>query len=258
MKAPFVKILSLFLLVVLSACEVKIPDGVIVPDKMADLLYDYHLAQAVTAEENPLSYKKKLHINYVFAKHGLTKEEFDSSLVWYTRYPKQLAKVYAGLEKVVLAEMEEMGVGTVADDAFNTLMATADTVNLWREARVKLLSSTAMANRILFEYKADTTYVKGDSISFSFVARHLSAGKDSVDYDAQAALVVEYGDATSSVAGVRVTADGNYAVAVERNFGSEIKSLRGFLYYSDNDSLAAPKLLVCDIAVKRIHPLPEK
>ncbi len=258
MKTPFVKILFVFFAVVLSACQIKTPDWVIPSDKMADILYDYHLAQAVTTDEGPLSYKKKLHINYVFDKHGYTKEMFDSSLVWYTRYPKQLVKIYSGLENKLLVEMEKMGVGSVADDSFNTLMATADTVNLWRDARVKLLSSTAMTNRMVFEYKADSTYVKGDSITFSFTARHLSAGKDSVDYNAQAALLVEYGDATSSVAGVRVTADGSYAVSVERNFNSDIKSFSGFLYYSDNDSLAAPKLLVGDIAVKRIHPLPEE
>lgn len=257
MKAFSAKILFLFLCLLLAACQVEIPEGVIKPDKMEDLLYDYHLAQAITAEETSMSYKKKLHINYVFAKHGVTKEELDSSLVWYTRYPKQLSKVYAALENRIMAEMENMGVTTAEDDAFNTMMATADTVNLWRAPRVKLLSSTALSNRLAFEYKADSTYVKGDSIVLSFAARHLVAADDSVAFNAHAALVVEYADETSAVAGVKVGVDGPYAVAVERNPNSVIKALHGFVYYSDEDSTGFPKLLVSDIAVKRIHPLPE-
>ena len=64
MKAFSAKILFLFLCLLLAACQVEIPEGVIKPDKMEDLLYDYHLAQAITAEETSMSYKKKLHINY--------------------------------------------------------------------------------------------------------------------------------------------------------------------------------------------------
>lgn len=257
MKVLPVRILFLFLCLILASCQVEIPEGVIKPDKMEDLLYDYHLAQAITAEETSLSYKKKMHINYVFAKHGVTKEELDSSLVWYTRYPKQLSKVYAALENRIMAEMENMGVTTAEDDAFNTMMATADTVNLWRAPRVKLLSSTALSNKLTFEYKADSTYVKGDSVVLSFAARHLAAADDTVAYNAHAALVVEYADETSAVAGVKVEADAPYAVAVERNPNSVIKALHGFVYYSDDDSTGIPQLLVSDIAVKRIHPLPE-
>lgn len=255
MRAPFVKILFIFLSILCVACEVGRPDGVIAPDKMEALLYDYHLAQAITAEEVSTSFKKKLHINYVFEKHGVTKEELDSSLVWYTRYPKQLSRIYASLERKLVAEMENMGVVTAADDAFNQLMASADTVNLWRETKVKLLSSVALSNKLMFAYKADTTYVKGDSLSFSFTVKHLPAGLDSVEYNAHAAIVVEYNDETTAANGVDISGDGAYAVAVNRNFASGVKALHGFLYYSDNDSLCMPRLLVSNIAVKRVHPV---
>lgn len=255
MRVPSVRVLFLFLSILCVACEVGVPKGVIAPDRMEAFLYDYHLAQAVTADELSSSYKKKLHVNYVFDKHGLTKEELDSSLVWYTRYPKQLSRIYANLEKKLIAEMETMGVVTASDDAFNLLMASADTVNLWREAKVKLLSSVALSNKLTFKYKADSTYVKGDSISFSFTAKHLNAGIDSVAYKAHAALVVEYDDNSSATCGVNISRDGAYAVSVERNYVCGIKSLHGFLYYTDNDSLCMPQLLVGDIAVKRIHPL---
>lgn len=254
MKSLLAKILFVLCVAMCVGCKVERPDDVIAPEKMESLLYDYHLAQAVTEDEMPSSYKKKMHINYVFEKHGVTKEAFDSSLVWYTRYPKHLVRIYSNLEERLDDEMEKMGVITADDDAFLAQMAGADMVNLWRGSQVKLLSSMALCNRLNFEYKADDTYVQGDSISFSFSAKHLASGLDSVKFNAHAALVVEYADASTAVNGTDVTDDGAYVVAVERNFGSKITALHGFLFYSDDDSLSRPKLLLGDIAVMRVHP----
>ena len=66
---------------------------VIHPDKMEDILYDYHLTTAMSGnisyDEN---YKKEALRNYVYRKHHVTKAEFDSSMVWYTRHTENLAK----------------------------------------------------------------------------------------------------------------------------------------------------------------------
>ncbi len=254
MKCLFVKIVFFLFAVALVGCKVERPEGVIAPEKMEALLYDYHLAQAVTSDEVMTSYKKKMHINYVFDKHGVTKEAFDSSLVWYMRYPKHILRIYSDIEKKLLAEMETMGVVTAEEDAFNEQMNNAAEVNLWRGAKVKLLSSMALCNRLHFNYEADNTYKAGDSISLSFNVKFLPGGVDSVAYNAHAALVVEYDDATVATSGSAIDADGVYSIAVERNYNAGIKALNGFLFYTDDDSLTRPKLLVSDIAVMRVHP----
>ena len=70
----------------LAGCGKQIPKDVIHPDKMEDILYDYHLTTAMSGnisyDEN---YKKEALRNYVYRKHHVTKAEFDSSMVWYTR-----------------------------------------------------------------------------------------------------------------------------------------------------------------------------
>lgn len=259
MRYFIVKALLLLVTVSFAACSVKMPEGVIKPAEMEDLLYDYHLAQVITNDYSKNSYEKKLHINYVFEKHGTTKEQFDSSLVWYTRYPKRMVRIYSNLEKRLTAELEAMGdADELLADIRNAEMMLRDTVNLWSGTNVKLLSSSPLVNRVTFAFSADTTYVAGDSLVLSFSARFIPNGSDSLRYHAHAALVVEYLDKSIGSAGVQLQKNGDYSVGVARDFNRRIGSVRGFVYYSDNDTLCASKLLLGDIAVKRIHPLKEE
>lgn len=119
---------------------------------------------------------------------------------------------------------------------------------------MRLLSASPLNNRIAFNFTADTTYVKGDSIRFAFTAKHLRGDMEGLRHFTHAALVVEYGDDSSASTGVTLAGDSTYLLAVERNYDADIKSLHGFVYYSDNDTLCASKLLLGDISLKRIHP----
>ncbi len=258
MKRFFVKALFFLLLPLFVACKVEIPDWVIKPSKMEDFIYDYHLVQVMTSDQMATSYEKKLQMKYVFEKHGITKEQFDSSMVWYTRYPKRLVKIYANLEERTKQELESMGDGAAAvEDIMRNEKMLADTVDLWNTSRVRLLSSSPLNNRITFNFASDTTYVKGDSILFSFTAKHLRGDMEALSHSAHAALVVEYDDDSFSTSGVSLVADSTFSLAVERNYASDIKSLHGFVYYSDNDTLCTSKLLLGNITVKRIHPVEE-
>ena len=258
MMRKVAKFVVLFVSALLAGCAVEIPEHVIEPDKMENVLYDYHLAQVLTSEMSSASYEKKLHASYVFKKHGITKEQFDSSLVWYTRYPKQMVRIYSNLEKRITAEIE------ATSDGYNVIAGMvaseemmADTVDLWNKRSVSLLSSSALTNRVEFNYKADTTFVRGDSLVFSFTARFLPDA-DSVVQGAHVALVVQYGDKSSRSNGMPLKGDGAYCIDVQRDFKRNIEAVHGFVYYSDNDSLHLSKLLLGDIAVRRIHPLKEE
>ena len=91
MKCGVAKYLLLLFLVVLTGCNKKIPRDIIQPSEMKELLYDYHLANVMSNEVGGnKDYEQKLYALYMFDKHGVTKEKFDSSMVWYTRNPKHL------------------------------------------------------------------------------------------------------------------------------------------------------------------------
>ena len=82
------------------SCGKKVPEDIIQPQAMENLLYDYHLATTMSADlpydEN---YKKQAYLAYVFQKHGVTEAEFDSSMVWYSRHSDEMNTIYQNLQK---------------------------------------------------------------------------------------------------------------------------------------------------------------
>ena len=94
-----IKILSVLFLLAIVACEVKRPEYILPPERMEAFLYDYHLVQSMSGEYSSSSNKEKLFYDYVFKKHGITKEQFDTAMIWYNRYPKHLQGIYESLEK---------------------------------------------------------------------------------------------------------------------------------------------------------------
>ena len=68
-------------LVLLAACSPKVPKEYIQPDDMEDLIYDYHVAQGIAAQqEGNQDYNRRLTFELVLKKHGLTQQEWDKKL----------------------------------------------------------------------------------------------------------------------------------------------------------------------------------
>ena len=252
-------LLVLLIATLFVSCEVKMPEDVIPQGKMEALLYDYHLAQSMSSEYTSGDYKEKLFFSYMFARHGVTQEQFDRSMAWYNRYPKHLQRIYANLEKRVEAEVDKMSMnGGVMEAGVNLEAAylAADTAELWTGSRNRMLSCTALDSYVSFGFDVpdDSTFVAGDSIVFTFNAMFVSGGLQDVSQMAHAALSFEYEDATVGGKGIFVAGNGEYMVALVRNPDSRLKSVAGYVYYYDTDTTAVAKLLLNDISLTRIHP----
>lgn len=76
------------------------PDGVLNQRDMKDFLTDLHLLDAVL-DEKPLANERErvYYYNALLQKHSITKAEFDSSLVYYTKNPKLFERIYSGVVK---------------------------------------------------------------------------------------------------------------------------------------------------------------
>lgn len=245
--------------IVFASCEVKHPEGVIPPERMETLLYDYHLIQAMSGDADN-EYKRKLYAEYFFDKNGITKDDFDSSMIWYTRNPKHLYSIYESLEKRLAGEVamlsdEKDAVGMLPADEVTAMQG--DTVDLWRGMRVDLLSATPLKNRVVFSHDADSTYRVGDSIVFAADLLFIAPVKRNMVQEGYMALVAEYADSSFVATGRALSAAGRHIMELPRNYDSEIKTVRGYIYYTDNDSLAEGRLLVGGLSLKRIHPAAE-
>ena len=162
---------TLFLLLaamLLVACKPTIPGKYIQPDDLEDILYDYHIADGVSAVMGQHDDTLQMNIfkKSVLAKHGYTEQQFDSSMAYYIRHAELMHKIYESLEKRIESEADAMGVAS-SDFNVGSLSASGDTTNIWPGERTMILSQQPAFNLYAFELKADTSYHAGDRFIFS-------------------------------------------------------------------------------------------
>lgn len=261
MRSGAVRIVLFLFSLILFSCKVEVPENVLSPEKMESLLYDYHLTASMATMHASSSYKEKLMYSYVYEKHGITKEYFDSSLVWYNRYPKYIKDIYSNLESRLQQEVDVLLSVKVLDyEGVNLSVAdlSTDVAELWTGHPVKLLLATPLSNKIQFRFDTpkDTSFVIGDSLSFSFNARFLPVeGQGAKRQEAYAAVIMEYDDETFQTAGVSVRESGNYILTAPREREGRLRSMSGYVYYYDNDTALESGLLLSGLSLKRIHPI---
>ena len=251
-------ILSLICLFALLSCEVRMPDYVISPQKMETFLYDYHLIQSMTNQYSSDDYREKLYYSYVFKKHNIEKAQFDSSMQWYNRYPKHLRRIYESLEARLGNEVDRLDAAKkllVEGVSLEGASLAKDSVDLWTSSGLKIISSTPLHNRLAFSFDApdDSSFVKNDSLSFSFRALFVPKEYKALEQSAYASVRVDYADGDVVTNAVRVDSTGFYNLSVSRNPNSKLKSMSGFVYYTDNDTTAESLLLLGGISLVRMH-----
>jgi hypothetical protein len=92
--------------VLLSSCGLR-PYGVLSQDEMVDILLEIHVVDAaiLVLDSRSKQIEKQEYYNQVFAKYGLTKEQFDKSLEWYSSRPDVMFAIYEEV-KIEAAELQ--------------------------------------------------------------------------------------------------------------------------------------------------------
>lgn len=255
------KILLFLLLTFIVSCKVEVPQWVLPPEKMEAVLYDYHLAQSMMTTLASVDYKEKLMYTYIYDKHGVSKQVFDSSLVWYNRYPKHIERIYANIEMRLNDEIDALANAKVAmEDGvdLDKVDFSSPIVELWTSHPVKMLSATPLGNRLHFAFDVpkDSSFIAGDSLVFSFKALFLPAGNDSVRPKAYASIALEYENGFCYVVGVDVDTAGHYFMSAPRDTVNRMKSMAGQIFYFDNDAAHESKSVFSELSVKRLRAVP--
>ena len=97
----YFNLLLLFTLLYLTACnkskKIKVPEGIIVPDSMVQVLTDVHIAEAsaqmglIPPGKDSLS---KEAFDALYKKHHITEMDYHTSLNYYLAHPSILDSVY--------------------------------------------------------------------------------------------------------------------------------------------------------------------
>jgi len=243
-------------LLMLVSCKPTVPKQFIQPDDMEDLLYDYHLAQSMSMNEGgspeQRDYTDMLYFYAVLEKHGISRADFDSSLIYYYTRAEYLHDIYRNVAKRLSEEALNMGASEGEVNRFMSLSSTGDTANVWLGDLSAVLLPYAPYNRFDFTQKADTSYRKGDVFMMTFSSDFFY---QSGIKNATACLSVRYdNDSLVSVAiPLSVTGQNNLRLPEAPNLTA--KDLSGFIYFGqgDDNSTTLKMLYVKDIRLIRFH-----
>ncbi|MBR3895487.1 MAG: DUF4296 domain-containing protein [Bacteroidaceae bacterium] len=255
-------------IVCLSACTVEIPSYVIQPQEMEDLLYDYHLMQAMAGDlKSSEGYKRKQYEQYVFDKHHVTEAEFDTSLTWYMRHTKELEAIYKNLNDRFSTTKEKLAAHIPPYERTNRITKAGDTVNVWDDFRMARLTVSPLTNKLNFVLPTDSNYHKRDAFEWKLNAHFLG---DTALTRAIMGLTLIYDKDTVGSSCV-INQTGSYSLSLTNDSNYQLKEIHGHVYYYNRDKerlgeasatmdslpefsvLPVADLILSDIAIMRYH-----
>ena len=251
---------SLLLIVALSllSCD-RTPRGVMSINDMANLIVDLQLADAYIETHNDdfQGDSSKLVVRQsIFKKHGITQQDYDSSLVWYAHNMEDYTKAYdkaVGKLKERYDKLDKNGKG--GNDMPGELMAgptgepthdavpqhgpkgkelkhlkrlnadtKADSVDLWRGRRNYTLTQGVQRGFITFDLAPDAHKQPGDRYQFAY--KLLRGGNEF-----KVCLSVDYTDGATSQITRSTNSDGWVAVDVQSDSARQVRRVYGYVSY---------------------------
>lgn len=136
-------------------------------ERMTELLYDLHLAQAIlqTTPSDSVAYYQTLYQQAILDKYGLDEKGLKENVLYYISHAKTLSKMYNTLNQRMQADC-----GMGGGEAFYS--STGDTVNIWK-APSQLLMVAGGANSYAYTISTDTLVAPGDNLELRLMASHI-------------------------------------------------------------------------------------
>lgn len=155
------KIATLICAALLVACS-DVPSYVIKPDKMAALMADIRIADAVISvqhtEYNTSESQLALR-NAVLERHGVTSEQFDTSLIWYGKNMPVYQEVTKQTIDILEKRLKQVS-ATVAGEA--AMSVSGDSVDIWDASKFFIFTNRSPSNYITFSFDTDPNWMPGD------------------------------------------------------------------------------------------------
>lgn len=179
MRKATIYIICVFLGMLMGASCIDRPDYVLDEDRMVDLLVDVHKAEGLMEMQLDhgidQDYQKSV-MAAVFVEHGTSREQYDSSLMWYASHLKLLIRVYSHVEERLLEEHDRWS--TLATDSRDFVTSDpGDSIELWTMRDFLVLDRHRSLNRRFWELESDSNFHKGDTLRWSFDVNHLIDGQ---------------------------------------------------------------------------------
>lgn len=235
----------------LASCQVKRPKEVLTDAKMESVLYDYHIAKAMGDEvPHNESYKRVLYIESVFKKHGITQADFDTSMVWFSRNPDALTKIYERVNVRLKAERDGINHLIALRDNKPKESQPGDSIDVWIWQRIYQLTGMPLDNKITFTLPSDTNFHDRDTLRWSARFRFQGEAPDSVHAPLMA-MQIQYENDSIISSVLKVEKAGSDTICLAADTLGKIKEIRGFIYYPMRET--PQPLLIDHVSLMRYH-----
>jgi hypothetical protein len=247
---------SLPLLIVLmlaAACKPTVPSQYIQPDDMEDMLYDYHLAEAMARSEygEGVDKKRNIYFQSLLKKYDVSEADFDSSLVYYYSHLDRLREIYGHVNERLTEESDRVGAALGELNQYAQHTVSGDTANIWTGVTDLLLIPRPGNNRFQFTIKADSTFLAGDSFMFQFMTQCIW---QSGPQNAIALLSARFANDSIVQNYSPVSSAGGTQVRINGIDDIPLKELRGFIYLPNDDASQNRRLMfISQLQLVRFH-----
>lgn len=230
------------------SCKPSVPSTFISPGDMEDLLYDYHMADAMAEQakgnyaENVVAYRTA-----VLKKYGVTQEKFDTSMVYYMRHADQLHTIYEHVAQRLQDKAQELGSSVGTAGAFT---ANGDTTDIWRESNSVVLIPNEPCNLYSFSIKADSAFHKGDTFFLNFQSDFIyqDGARDGV-----VVLSLVYRNDSIAQRVMHFSSSSKYDLSIDDPNSLGIKEVKGFFLLARNNDMNSSMTTLKMACVSHIH-----
>ena len=220
------------------------------PGKMEDVLYDYHLAHSMGGlSGDSVEFRRMVYVEAVFQKYKISRAEFDTSLVWYSRHTGQLYNIYKNIEERLGKEANLLGAQTNVATTYSQLSNKGDTANVWSGRNFYCLTTKDANNLMSFNIKADTSYYPKDRLLWHFRSHFVY---QSGHRDAIVSLSVRYDNDSVGTVTQHLYSDNDFSITLDLT-DRKIKRVYGFVYHNAPWTKEEKILLLTDLSLVRFH-----
>lgn len=254
MRRGLVYMAQVVVVLSLTACKPTVPKEYIQPDDMEDLLYDYHVAQGIHTEQGgDDAYNKNLYFEAILKKHGVTRADFDSSLVYYYTRADRFSEIYKRVQDRLADEALSLGASSGEVERFTSQSLSGDTTDVWEGNRHLMLMGNRPYHLYQFYQKADSSYHAGDSFLMTFNNTLLApnGSRQTVVY-----LAVTYQNDSTITQNTTFSSTGTTTLTIPV-CESSVKDIRGYIamgFRHETDEQKEPAVMLLDhVRLIRLH-----
>lgn len=228
----------------LASCS-KVPRGVIGVEEMARLMADIHTGESMMEAQRREfmgdSMRKVLRQS-IYARHGVSSEQVDSSFGWYGRNITYYMEVYDRTIEILEKRLVESGNRAAADAA---LSIAGDSVDVWAGPRFMRLSDRMPTTALVFDIDRDDNWQRGDS--YTWRVKMFNNGHSRWQ------IAAEYADGTVEFIERNADGDGMKELLFPGDSTREATRIYGFL---DAEPVAGTAVVFDSLALvrKRLDP----